>query len=248
MYSKYDKFVRFPKAVHVVIGLVLVIGCWLVFRFSTPTLITLLVYLAGALQARRIAETLLRLKIRPNQVTVVGFLLALTAFWPLVKGRLELGLLLFLASILLDVLDGFMARLGGLSSQRGSFLDSVLDRVADGCLFGGLTLYYAALGEVLWVGLSLAALVGAVMVSYTRAKAERYIKACEVGLLGERPDRNFMVLTAGISGWLWVGVGLVVIFTWLTTIRRIKYAWDRLEKGGEKDESRPQAEAETSQG
>jgi|GEM_PF-570769 len=229
MYAKYDRFVNLHWGIHLALGLGYVLGCWLIFRFSVPALAALCGLLFLALRSRPVAVWLLKLKITPNQVTVVGFLFAVAAFWPLVKGYLELGFILFLISVLLDVLDGFMARISSLSSPRGGFLDSVLDRVADSLMFGGLILHYVGQGRNLWGSLTLVALLGAYMVSYTRARAECFLPKVDVGFLGERPDRNFAMISAGIWGFPEWGLVFVLVTTWLTAVRRIKFAWDRLE-------------------
>lgn len=242
MYAKYDRFVNLSWWVHLALGLGYTFGCWLIFRFSVPGLIAFCCLLLLALRSRPVAVLLLKLKVTPNQVTVVGFLFAVAAFWPLVKGYLELGFILFLISVLLDVLDGFMARISGLSSQRGGFLDSVLDRVADSLMFGGLILYYVGQDKFLWGSLTLVALLGAYMVSYTRARAECFLPVVDVGFLGERPDRNFAMISAGVWGFPEWGLVFVLVTTWLTALRRIKFAWDRLEgpappRGEEKKET-----------
>lgn len=228
MYSKWERFAALPKWTHLLMGAALVLAPRLVAEYSTWTIAGLLIILGFALYARQLARFLLNRGITPNQVTIVGFLFSVAAFWPFVAGRLELAFVLITASVAIDVQDGFMARLSGLASQRGGFLDSTLDRVADGIMFGGLSLYFATRGDILWAGLSLAALLGAVMVSYTRAKAERYLDICEVGFLGERPDRNFTIIPFGITGYVEIGIAIVILTTWLTTIRRMVYAWKHL--------------------
>ena len=229
MYAKYDKFVKLHWTVHLAMGLVYFFGCWLIFRFPWPTLAGLCILLVPALKSKALAQWLIKRGLTPNHVTVVGFVLALAAFWPLANGYLQLGIMIYLVSVLLDVLDGFMARLSGLSSQKGGFLDSVLDRIADTCLMGALVLHFVHQSQTLWATATLVALTGAYMVSYTRAKAEIFLPICDVGFMGERPDRNFIMISTVIWGHPEWGVVVVMIAAWLTAIRRMKFAWDRLE-------------------
>ena len=233
MYAKYDNFVKLHWTIHLAIGLVYFFGCWLIFRFPLPTLIGLCLLLIPTLKAKLVAGWLIKHGITPNHITIFGLVLALAAFWPLAKGYLQVGIMIYLVSVLLDVLDGLMARVSGLSSQRGGFLDSVLDRIADTCLFGALILYFVGRADLFWATASLFALTASYMVSYTRAKAEIYLPICDVGFLGERPDRNFVMISTVIWGYPQWGLVVVIITAWLTALRRMKFAWDRLESPGQ---------------
>ena len=233
MYAKYDNFVKLHWTIHLAIGLVYFFACWLIFRFPLPTLIGLCLLLIPTLKAKLVAGWLIKHGITPNHITIFGLALALAAFWPLAKGYLQAGIMIYLLSVLLDVLDGLMARISGLSSQRGGFLDSVLDRIADTCLFGALILYFVGRADLFWATASLFALTASYMVSYTRAKAEIYLPICDVGFLGERPDRNFIMISTVIWGYPQWGLVVVIITAWLTALRRMKFAWDRLESPGQ---------------
>lgn len=229
MYAKYNKFVRLHWTVHLAIGLGYFIGCWLIFRFPLPSLAVLCLLLIPTLKSKELARCLVKHGITPNHVTVAGLALALAAVWPLAVGFLQVGALLYLGSVLLDVLDGLMARVSGLSSQKGGFLDSVLDRIADTCLMGALVFHFVDQADMPWAAAALVALTGSYMVSYTRAKAETFLPLCDVGFLGERPDRNFVMISTIIWGHPEWGIVVVIVTTWLTALRRMKFAWDRLE-------------------
>src|SRR5215213_9118759 len=120
------------------------------------------------------AALLLRLKVSPDAVTVVGTLGTSTAalvFYP--RGEFFVGTLVIGIFVLSDSLDGTMARLAGRPSSWGAFLDSTLDRVADAAIFCGIALWFAGDGDdLLMVAVTLAALVGGLLVSYARARAE----------------------------------------------------------------------------
>lgn len=228
MYSKYEKMLGLPRPLLAAVGLGLTLGFWRGFGLSLATLIALLVLLALTVLAPPLIKRLGLERLSPNQVTLAGLIVSLAAVYPLASGRFELGFVLVLTSSLLDMLDGYLARQTNRVSRRGGFLDSVLDRVADAAVLGGLCFHFLDQGRPIWFGLTLAALVGAFMVSYTRARAEVFLDRCEIGFGGERPDRLIALVATGIIARPEIGVVYVVVFAWLTTLRRIIYAWTRL--------------------
>ncbi len=126
----------------------------------------------------------------PNLLTLLGFALALACGVMLAYGRLPEALLLLLLSGALDVADGAVARLSGRASSGGAFLDSVTDRYSDAAVVIGLSMYTQA------YLLGMLGLLGCLMVSYTRARAENFIPRCDVGI-GERAER-MMLVAAGL--------------------------------------------------
>ncbi len=137
-----------------------------------------------------VARLLLRLGVSPDAVTVVGTLgVVLAALWFFPRGQLLVGVLVITAFVFSDLLDGTMARLSGRTSSWGAFLDSTLDRVADGALFAGLALFFAWHREShLYLWLCLVILVMGAVTSYARAKADHLGYDAKVGV-AERPDR-----------------------------------------------------------
>ncbi len=127
----------------------------------------------------------------PNLLTLLGFLAALACGVLLATGRLAEALLMLLISGALDVVDGAVARATGRSSPVGAFLDSVTDRYSDAAVVIGMAVYTQA------YLLGMLALLGCLMVSYTRARAENLIPRCDVGL-GERAERTLLV-AAGLA-------------------------------------------------
>ena len=230
MYAKYQTLINLPKPLLAAMGVGAILAVWGVGRFSLSTLAVLFIYLALVLLVAPLTRWLVRCGVRPNQVTVAGAVVSVIAFWPLAAGRLQLGLLLVIAGGLADGLDGYLARQSNEISQRGGFLDSVLDRVADAALLIGLSLYFHGQGRPLWAGLALAGLAGAFLVSYVRAKAEQSLAGCEVGLGGERPDRLIALTISGLAGYLELGVLYVIATSWLTAARRFHYAWRELDE------------------
>lgn len=158
---------------------------------------------------RPVARALLRLGLTPDVVTIIGTLGAIGGSLGLIAfGHLFAGTMVITFFVLFDVLDGTMARESGTSGPWGSFLDSVLDRFADGALFSALAVYLAGQGERLGAAAALACLVLGSIVPYARAKAESIGLTATVGI-AERGDRLLITLVAtGIVG---LGVPQVVL-------------------------------------
>jgi CDP-diacylglycerol--glycerol-3-phosphate 3-phosphatidyltransferase len=154
------------------------------------------------------ADVLLRLGVTPDQVTVVGTIGVVGgALWFFPRGQLLVGVLVITAFVFSDLMDGYMARKTGQTSNWGAFLDSTMDRFGDAAIFGGLLLYYAGphaetvLGQPkLYVYLSLACLVFGSVTSYIRARAESLGMTAKVGI-AERAERLVAILVmTGFNG------------------------------------------------
>lgn len=149
------------------------------------------------------ARGLLGLGVSPDAVTWVGTIatvaIAVVCF---PQGWLWQGVAALVPFIFSDSLDGTMARESGRSSRWGAFLDSTLDRIADGAIFGGLALYFAGPGgSMLWAGAGIGALVFGQVTSYTKARGESLQIPVNGGLAG-RADR----LVLGLLGALLTGL------------------------------------------
>lgn len=140
--------------------------------------------------------------ITPNIITFMGLAFnILAAVWLIYGGMTDAGNLSYMGwagAILLfaglfDMMDGRVARVGGMSSTFGALFDSVLDRYSElVTLFGFF--FWLILSGYLWGAiLTFVALIGSIMVSYVRARAEGLDIECKVGLM-QRPER--VVLTA----------------------------------------------------
>lgn len=148
-----------------------------------------------------IARLLLRLRVSPDAVTVVGTVgVAFGALFFFPRGQLLAGVLVITAFVFSDMIDGTMARMSGKSSAWGAFLDSTLDRLGDAAVFGGLVLYFMGPGESdLWAGLALYCLVMGATTSYARARAESLGMEAKGGI-AERADRLVAILVmTGLS-------------------------------------------------
>ncbi|AQP43668.1 phosphatidylinositol phosphate synthase [Tessaracoccus flavus] len=189
-----------------------------------------------------LAGLLLRVGLTPTAVTVVGTLgVAVASLWLLPQGRWALAFFIIGAFLLADGLDGTMARLGGRESRFGAFLDSTLDRVADGAVFAGFAIW-AALHDTATMWLALGALVMGFVVSYARARAEVEGWDASTGLF-ERTDRLVIAgagaLAVDLGAPLWVltaALSLVALGSAITAGQRIAAAW-RQSKGPDAPQS-----------
>jgi archaetidylinositol phosphate synthase len=174
------------------------------------------------------ATMLHNLGLSPNQVSIFGIIFAVLSAitywqWKLNSLLLILAPLLMLASGLLDALDGALARLYGEATNFGGFFDSLLDRYADAIIICGIIL--GGLTDVTW---GLAALIGSLLVSYARARAEAAgVKMESVGL-AERAERLVLLALASFLSFVWLealswGVLVLAILTNLTVIQRAIY-------------------------
>lgn len=155
-----------------------------------------------------LAGLLLRMGLTPTAVTVAGTIgVAVASLWLLPQGRWTVAFFVVGLFLLADGLDGTMARLGGRESRFGGFLDSTLDRVADGAFFAGFVLW-AALHDTATMWLALGALVLGFVVSYARARAEVEGWDASVGLF-ERTDR--LVVAGGGALAVDLGAPLAVL-------------------------------------
>jgi phosphatidylglycerophosphate synthase len=164
-----------------------------------------------------------KISLAPNTITVTGFILTFLASLVLAQNLLWGGIMI-LFSGLFDMLDGIVARTNNRSSQFGAFLDSVLDRYSDSFLFLGLAWYFLKADSITGVSLSLMTMVGALLISYTRARAEGLGRDCEVGLM-ERPERVILLALGALTGWILPVMWIMLVLTHVTVIQRIYHVW-----------------------
>jgi CDP-diacylglycerol---glycerol-3-phosphate 3-phosphatidyltransferase len=170
------------------------------------------------------ASVLVRLGITPNALTIVGALLNIAVGLILAAGYLRLGGVLVLVVSLVDGLDGTLARIGRGATKFGAFLDSVLDRVSESALFLGLAWYYMGQPGRTEEMLLYAAIVGSLLVSYTRARAEGLGIECKVGLL-TRVERCLVLFLGLVLGVMDPVLWFLALGTWLTTLHRMVHVY-----------------------
>ncbi len=160
-----------------------------------------------------------RVRITPNFLTITGFVITVIASIT-IPFETRLGGLLILLGGAFDMLDGVVARTNGKETDFGAFLDSVLDRYSDSVIFLAIAWLFFQEGDILGVFLSLGTMVGALLISYARARAEGLGLECRTGLM-ERPERIILVAAGCITGYLTPVIWALFILTHLTVIQRI---------------------------
>lgn len=166
----------------------------------------------------------------PNQISVIGILLAVLAavsYWQWQHTTVLLigAPLLLLASGFCDALDGALARIYGRTTIFGGFLDSLLDRYADAMVLSGITL-----GGLCDPLAGLIAVVGSLVVSYARARAEAAGVKMETVGIAERAERMIMLVAASFLSIIWLealgwSVIVLAIITNVTVLQRAIYVW-----------------------
>jgi CDP-diacylglycerol--glycerol-3-phosphate 3-phosphatidyltransferase len=154
---------------------------------------------------------------------------AVGAAFAIGQGALRGGLVLVIAAALPDMLDGALAKASNTASQRGAFFDSVIDRVTDSVLFGGVAWYFASEKSAHLALLPMAIMGVSSLISYERAKAESLGLYAKGGLM-ERAER-IVVLCVGLLfdsllvPIMWIMLALTVI----TAIQRFVQVWRQAE-------------------
>lgn len=175
-----------------------------------------------------LARLVLRIPgISPAWISTIGLFFAVLASFLIATGQMAWGALFVLFSGLMDVLDGYVARSLRMESQKGAFLDSCLDRLADGALFFGALWYFLDLGDREGVLLSAGSMVGALITPYIRAKAEQFLTTGRAGLL-ERPHRmGFLILGLALN-LLKPTLGIILVLSFVTIFQRLVFTLRRL--------------------
>jgi len=186
----------------------------------------------GALEP--VASLIGRTGVSPNVVTVVGVVLNLGVAWVLAQGHTRIGGLLVPLVATFDALDGTLARLTGRRSRFGAFLDSTMDRFSEAILYLGLLVFYTRLGAGREILLIYVTIVGSLMVSYARARAEGLGLDCKVGLL-TRLERTVVLTVALILDQVPTALWVLAILTNFTAFQRMYHVWratDGEDEGG----------------
>jgi len=171
-----------------------------------------------------VARALLALRLRPNHLTVLGLGVSILAALSFARGRSLWGAVLLILAGLFDFFDGSLARLSGQVTPFGAFLDSVIDRYSDLVVLAGILVLFAGSGRPTQVVLALLALIGTVMVSYTKARAQAIGVACEIGLM-ERPERLIVLIAGGLFNLMTPALWVLAVLVNVTAIQRILYTW-----------------------
>jgi soluble lytic murein transglycosylase len=169
-----------------------------------------------------IGRALFRLHLRPNHLTVMGLAVSLLAAAGFVGGHIRVAGLLVLLAGLFDFFDGSLARASGQVTPFGAFLDSVIDRYSDLVVLLGIVVLFARTPHLRGAVVAMAALVGSLMVSYTKARAESIGVECNVGFM-ERPERMICLIVGALFHVLEPALWVLAVLANITAVHRIVF-------------------------
>ncbi|HKH13332.1 MAG TPA: CDP-alcohol phosphatidyltransferase family protein [Solirubrobacterales bacterium] len=139
---------------------------------------------------------LIESRLTPNGISLTGLVLNLAAAALITQRLFVLGGLAFIVGSVMDTLDGRYSRMSGKGTMFGAFLDSTLDRIEEGVVITAVAWYFADTGHAIPAAACVLTVLGSLMVSYTRARAEALGVECKVGI-ATRPVR-VIILSVGL--------------------------------------------------
>jgi CDP-diacylglycerol---glycerol-3-phosphate 3-phosphatidyltransferase len=139
---------------------------------------------------------LIESRLTPNAISLTGLLGNLVAAVLILEHHFVLAGVAFILGSLCDMMDGRYSRMSGKGTPFGAFLDSTLDRIEEGVVLAAIAAWFAESGDELAVAATVLTVLGSLMVSYTRARAEALGVECKVGI-ASRPVR-VVILSAGL--------------------------------------------------
>ena len=183
-------------------------------------------------------ERLIESRLTPNAISVAGLVGNLIAAALVTQRLFTLAGVAFIAGSVMDTLDGRYSRMSGKGTLFGAFLDSTLDRIEEGIVLAAVAGYFAVTGDDFAAAMCVVAVLGSLMVSYTRARAEALGVECKVGL-ATRPVR-VVILSVGLVFAKGAGLGdfellapavyLIAALTIFTTIQRVWHVRNELSR------------------
>ena len=180
-------------------------------------------------------------RLTPNAISITGFVLNLTAAVLITQRLFFLAGVAFIVGSIMDTLDGRYSRMSGKGTMFGAFLDSTLDRIEEGIVLTAVAWYFADRGDAVAAAACVVTVLGSLMVSYTRARAEALGVECKVGL-ATRPVR-VVILSIGLVFAKGAGLGdfellepavyVLAALTAFTVCQRVWHVRQELNKLGE---------------
>jgi CDP-diacylglycerol--glycerol-3-phosphate 3-phosphatidyltransferase len=174
-----------------------------------------------------LVNLLASLRIHPNILTLIGMVINIFAMVLFAKGVFIWAAVVIMFAGIFDMVDGEVARRTKRETKFGAFFDSVIDRYSDLLLLLGLIIWYAKINRIFYVGMTGLVLIGSVLTSYTRARAESLIPACKVGFL-ERPERIVLLIIGAVTDRMAAVLWVMAILSNWTVSQRIWYTWREL--------------------
>jgi CDP-diacylglycerol--glycerol-3-phosphate 3-phosphatidyltransferase len=182
-----------------------------------------------------VLSALHRLGVTPNEVTIFGTLLNAGVAALIIFDHLIWAGVLVLVAGICDLLDGSLARMTKTSTAFGAFFDSTLDRISEGFVLAAICYVFAQEGQSVDAALTTLALLGSLLVSYTRARAESLGLECKVGIMS-RPERIILVAIGLFFNVLPYVIYIMLALTTFTVAQRVVHTYRLLvrqrEQGG----------------
>ena len=171
-----------------------------------------------------VASFFLKIGFTPNAVTLLGLAGSIGAAVLIALGMPMWGGIVLLLMAPLDAVDGAMARLSGRSSKFGAFLDSVIDRYSELFIYAAILYMFFEQGNFLGVMVCFAAASGAVLVSYTRARAEALGFDAKIGVM-TRVERSIVMIVGLLFGIIVISLVIIAVLAHLTAMMRMVTVW-----------------------
>ena len=198
-----------------------------------------------------VRNRLIESRLTPNAISLAGLIGNLAAAVLIWEGLYFLGGIAFIVGSVMDTLDGRYARVSGKGTLFGAFLDSTLDRVEEGIVLAAVAYRFALSGDEFAAAMCVVVVLGSLMVSYTRARAEALGVECKVGL-ATRPVRVVILSTglvfakgAGIfdADLLAPAIYAMAALTAFTVVQRVWHVRNELKRRGADAQPAPPQEA-----
>lgn len=184
----------------------------------------------------RIVRWLALTRINPNVLTFLGLVVnTIAAFLFGYADASNQRRMFFYAGLVIigsgffDLVDGRVARASNKVTSFGGFFDSVIDRYSDASQYFGLLVFYARGDRSVYVVLTAFVMISAIMVSYTRARAESLIGSCKVGFM-ERPERLVLIIIGALFNRMAPVLWIIATLSTITVIHRTEHTWRRTQE------------------
>jgi len=174
-----------------------------------------------------VALAVSRTGLTPNALTALGLVGSLAAAALVAGGYFLVGGLVVLAAAALDLLDGALARATGRVTTFGGVFDSVLDRLGEAAVLGGVLFHFSEGGHRPEVMLTFIAVVGSITVSYVRARAEAAGLKLTDGIF-TRPERVIVLGLGLLVDQMLIALWILAVLTVFTALQRLFVVWRRL--------------------
>jgi CDP-diacylglycerol--glycerol-3-phosphate 3-phosphatidyltransferase len=171
-----------------------------------------------------VIRSFVKIRIDPNILSFTGFAINLVAAYLFAYGYFRWAGVTIIVGGVFDLTDGPTARRTRRVTPFGGFFDSVLDRYSDLFLLTGLLVYYGRVNRFMYVVVVALAMIGSVMTSYARARAENLIPSCKVGFL-ERPERVVLIIIGALFNRMAPVLWVIVVLSNLTVIHRVIHTY-----------------------